>query len=281
MHGVACVANSSLLRHVRHVTPTVGEVRLRLMLLHALEKTRCRRVCGLFVKQLSKHVGGLLQARMLEVVQGGLVASCSLKQHCLSRWGQASRVAEHLVDADRLLLALDAHDVEPAAHQRGIARQGLDGRLGAKHGDAVDLAESFKAAGGVDGVPDAPKLHFLLAADVAAEDSPGVQPDPNEKLGEVQPLLREGTVEGSQLLLLRQGSLARLLGVIRHVARRVPVSEQPISEQLRDDALIALHDARHCGEVASQQVQQLPLVEALGDRREVANVREHDCDNAP
>eukprot|EP00411_Alexandrium_monilatum_P030491 CAMPEP_0175373976 /NCGR_PEP_ID=MMETSP0095-20121207/23009_1 /TAXON_ID=311494 /ORGANISM="Alexandrium monilatum, Strain CCMP3105" /LENGTH=438 /DNA_ID=CAMNT_0016672189 /DNA_START=618 /DNA_END=1932 /DNA_ORIENTATION=- len=187
-------------------------------------------------------------------------------------------VAHDLVDPRCLPLALDPHEVQPAAEEPAPRRQrGVRGP-GAQHANAVELAEAFQAAGEVDRVPEAAELHLHLAAEVPAQHGARVEADPDRQLREPQP--GELRVEEDHGLLHGQRRLATLGRVLRNVVRRVPEDEQPVPEDLGHDAAEVLGDPGHHGEVAGQHEEEVALRKRLGEGGEVPDVREHYCDFA-
>mmetsp|Transcript_71520 Transcript_71520/g.202885 ORF Transcript_71520/g.202885 Transcript_71520/m.202885 type:complete len:237 (-) Transcript_71520:1656-2366(-) len=149
-------------------------------------------------------------------------------------------------------------------------------RGGADHADAVELAEALQAAGDVDRVPHAAKLHLLVAAYVSTQHRARVQPYADRELRHTE--RAQLGVQQHQRLLLRQCCFTSPGSMLVHITRRVPENEEAVAKDLGHHAARSLDDSGHDREVASEEEEQRSVREALRDGGEVADVCKHDRD---
>mmetsp|Transcript_12605 Transcript_12605/g.32383 ORF Transcript_12605/g.32383 Transcript_12605/m.32383 type:complete len:544 (+) Transcript_12605:166-1797(+) len=278
----------SLAHHLQHAGPIlplfVGDA-CSIVARCALSELRRGPVAGVLLQHRLRQTDGQLEVCILEGPEGLLVQESTGASPLLRTDGgrptmaRAGITLDDLQDYNRLLLALDLHQVQLAAEELVIDGQRGVGRSRADHVHAIVSAEPLEAAGEVHGVAQAAELHLHVAAEVARQRGPCVHAAADPQHWEPHPAELLVQEANGPLLLQRRGE--GLADVVRLELRSVPEDKEAVSQNLGDDTIVVLHDASHEVEVAREDEEHVLVRQVLAQRGEVADVREHRCHLPP
>ena len=178
--------------------------------------------------------------------------------------------------------------VLPLTRSRSISRSAefagarFGRRLGNQKRKAIGLALAFQTRTQVHVVADGRIVEALLGTHVAHAADPGIEADADLDGHGLQPLPRALRapfgIEGPGAGKHREGGRQRLPGMVRHVHRRVPERHDCVAHVLVDGTAGLEHARRHARKEAVEEAREAVRVELLGDRREAADIHEHQRD---
>ena len=168
---------------------------------------------------------------------------------------------------DRRGLALE---LDRPARDEAVALQQAPRRLGDEHAVARAAGGLLDARGDVDRVADDAEVEAAPAADRADDDEPGVDPDADAAaLAEVRLDRRDDRARGGDAAV---GVVGQRLGRAEH-------AEHPVAEELLHAPAVLLEHRHRDPEELVQQRHRLARRDAVGERREVADVDEQHGDH--
>ena len=131
--------------------------------------------------------------------------------------------------------------------------------------DGVRVGRTLHAGCQVDGVTDGQVLHVQVAADVADHHDPGVQADPHLKIVDQVTPAQLGGVCVDAIQDFERGT-KRPFGVILVGQRRAEESQNTVSQQLSDRALVAINRLAHARMRTRNHLAPVFGVHRLGQR---------------